>query len=159
MACTVYIVRQRSVEGSLLKTLAHTLRSDAADDYLELIRAFPLRTFRSENDHAAAVKILGRLLGRPGGRLTNGERDYAEVLGRLIDDYGQKEYPQLPRTHSPLELLRFLMAEHALKSDGLGKLLGNKTAASLVLNGKRELSKSHIRRLAAHFKVDAGLFF
>jgi antitoxin component HigA of HigAB toxin-antitoxin module len=27
-----------------------------------------------------------------------------------------------------------------------------------VLNGKRELSKAHIRRLADYFKVDPGLF-
>ncbi len=40
----------------------------------------------------------------------------------------------------------------------LGKVLGNKTAASLVLSGKRELSKAHIRKLAARFKVDPGLF-
>ena len=41
----------------------------------------------------------------------------------------------------------------------LGRVLGNKTAASLVLSGKRQLSKSHIRRLAARFKVEPGLFF
>jgi HTH-type transcriptional regulator/antitoxin HigA len=142
-----------------MKTLTQKPRGDAADDYLELIRSFPLRTLRSDEDHSAAVKVLGRLMGRPGGRLSKGERDYADVLGRLIDDYGQKEYPHLPYTHSPLEILRFLMAEHAMNTDALGKILGNKTAASLVLNGKRELSKSHIRRLAEYFKMDAGLFF
>jgi HTH-type transcriptional regulator/antitoxin HigA len=129
------------------------------DDYLQLIRVFPLRTIRSTEDHSAAAKILTRLLGRPGGRLTTGERDYSDVLGRLIDDYGQKEFPHLPSKRAPLEILRFLMTESGMNTDALGKVLGNKTAASLVLNGKRELSKSHIRRLAAYFKVDAGLFF
>ena len=32
-------------------------------------------------------------------------------------------------------------------------------SASLVINGKRELSKSHIRKLSARFRVDPGLFF
>jgi HTH-type transcriptional regulator/antitoxin HigA len=105
------------------------------------------------------MKILTRLLGRPNGRLSKGERDYADVLGRLVDDYGEKEFPHIPAQHSPLELLRFLMTESGMNTEALGKVLGNKTAASLVLNGKRELSKSHIRRLAEHFKVDAGLFF
>jgi HTH-type transcriptional regulator/antitoxin HigA len=55
-------------------------------------------------------------------------------------------------------MLRFLMRENRMNTEALGKVLGNKTAASLVLNQKRELSKEHIRRLAARFKVDAGLF-
>ena len=30
--------------------------------------------------------------------------------------------------------------------------------ASLIVHGKRELSKTHIRRLARHFKLDPGYF-
>jgi antitoxin component HigA of HigAB toxin-antitoxin module len=45
-----------------------------------------------------------------------------------------------------------------MSSADLAKVLGNKTAASLILNGKRELSKAHIRSVAARFKVDPGLF-
>jgi HTH-type transcriptional regulator/antitoxin HigA len=134
-------------------------RRMVSDDYLELIREFPLRMIRSDRQHSAAVKVLGRLLGRPGGRLSAGERDYADVLGRLLDDFGEKRHPRLDSKHTPLEILKYLMRETGMNTDGLGKVLGNKTAASLVLNGKRELSKSHIRRLAAHFSVDAGLFF
>ena len=44
------------------------------------------------------------------------------------------------------------MRENGMTTADLGKVLGNKTAVSLVLNGKRELSKAHIRRLAARFK-------
>jgi hypothetical protein len=34
-----------------------------------------------------AFEILTRILGRPDGRLSSGERDYVEVLGRMADDY------------------------------------------------------------------------
>ena len=51
------------------------------------------------------------------------------------------------------------MEQNEMNSEALGKVLGSKTAASLVLNGKRELSKAHIRKLASRFKVDPGLFF
>jgi HTH-type transcriptional regulator/antitoxin HigA len=130
----------------------------ATPEYLELIQAFPLRSIRSAVDYSAATKILARLLGRPSGRLSRGERDYADVLGRLIDDYGQRQLPHFSSNASTIEVLRFLMAEHGMNTEALGKIIGNKTAASLVLNGKRELSKSHIRRLATHFNVDAGIF-
>jgi hypothetical protein len=46
----------------------------AADDYLELVKAFPLRTLRSDHEHLQAVKVLTRLLGRPDGKLSAGER-------------------------------------------------------------------------------------
>ena len=142
-----------------MKTLDTESGQRVAGDYLDLVRAFPLRRIKSEREHSEAVKILGRLMGRPDGRVTAGVRDYVDVLGGLIDDYGQASYPALRIKHSPLEVLKYLMEEGGLSSDDLGKILGNKTAASLVLNGKRELSKSHIRRLSEYFKVDAGLFF
>jgi antitoxin component HigA of HigAB toxin-antitoxin module len=40
----------------------------------------------------------------------------------------------------------------------LGDVIGSRPAASMILKGERELSKSHIRRLAQHFKLDAGYF-
>ncbi len=40
----------------------------------------------------------------------------------------------------------------------LGRLLGNRSLGSLLLTGRRELSKAHVRLLAEHFKVDAGYF-
>jgi len=141
-----------------MKTLERDHHVPVADDYLDLIRAFPLRELRSTGDHTEAVRVLARLLGRPNGRLSPGERDYAEVLGRLIDDDGRRRHPFPRRKHSPLEMLRFLMEESAMNVTALGKVLGNKTAASLVLGGRREMSKLHIRRLAQHFCVDAGLF-
>ena len=40
----------------------------------------------------------------------------------------------------------------------MGRLLGNRALASLILNGHRQLSKAHIRKLANHFKISAALF-
>ena len=46
-----------------------------------------------------------------------------------------------------------------MKPADLGRLLGNRSLASLILHGKRGLSKTHIRILADRFKVEPGLFF
>jgi antitoxin component HigA of HigAB toxin-antitoxin module len=40
----------------------------------------------------------------------------------------------------------------------LGRLLGNRGLGSLLLTGKRGLSKTHIRKLSEHFKVPANYF-
>jgi HTH-type transcriptional regulator / antitoxin HigA len=76
-----------------------------------------------------------------------------------MDDYGQQRHPIAQHRHTPLQILRFLMEQHEMNVTALGTVLGNKTAASLVLAGRRELSKSHIRLLADYFRVDPGLFF
>lgn len=131
---------------------------EAKDDYLKLIRDFPLRKLRTDVEHAEAVKILSRLLGRS-DPLSAGERDYAEALGLFVQEYDGRVYPFPKEKHGPLWALRHLMEQNDMNSEALGKVLGNKTAASLVLNGKRELSKAHIRKLASRFKVDPGLFF
>ena len=134
-------------------------RISPPDDYLELIKSFPLKALRNDREYAEAVKLMTRLLGRSDGRLTTGQSDYADVLARLIQDYDRHVYVFARRKYRPREFLRFLMRENGMTVADLGKVLGNKTAASLVLSGKRELSKSHIRRLAARFKVEPGLFF
>jgi HTH-type transcriptional regulator/antitoxin HigA len=118
----------------------------------------PLKTLCNDREHAEAVRVLARLLGRPDGRLSAGERDYIEVLGRLMEEYANRKYPVVRRKYPPLDMVKFLMGEHQMTTSDLGRILGSMTAASLVLNGKRQLSKAHIRKLAARFKVDGGLF-
>ena len=57
-----------------------------------------------------------------------------------------------------MEHLKFLMEQNGMKTIDLGKLIGNRGLASLIVNGKRQLSKAHIRVLAERFRVDPGLF-
>lgn len=130
-----------------------------SDDYLDLIRQFPLRRLRGDSDHDEAVRMLGRLIGRKEPQLSTGEREYTEALGMFVQEYDERVRPFPRKKSTPLQMLKYLMEQNGMNSESLGKILGNKTAASLVLNGKRELSKAHIRKLADRFKVDAGLFF
>jgi len=40
----------------------------------------------------------------------------------------------------------------------MGKILGSQPLASLILHGKRNLTLTHIRKLAEYFKVEAAYF-
>lgn len=132
---------------------------NTTDDYLELVRDFPLRPIRSEREYGRAIKVLSKLIARadePG--LSAGENDYADALGCFIDAYEQVHY-QIDSKLTPVEALKHLMSETGMNTADLGKLLGSGTGhASLILNGKRELSKANIRKLAEHFKLSASLF-
>jgi antitoxin component HigA of HigAB toxin-antitoxin module len=55
-------------------------------------------------------------------------------------------------------MLRDLVAEAGMNTVSLGKLVGGSGQASLILQGKRELSKANIRKLADYFHVSPALF-
>jgi HTH-type transcriptional regulator/antitoxin HigA len=138
------------------KTMTITVK----DDYLDLVRAFPLRLIRNLEEYNQAIDLLKGLVGRaddPG--LTAGERDYTEALGQFVGAYESKHYPIASSLKTPLACLKYLMKESSMTTGELGELLGSgKGQASLILNGKRELSKANIRVLAERFKVSPALF-
>ena len=126
--------------------------------YLALIDMFPLRPLRSERDYDAAVSILDTLAVRPEGSLDPGEQDYLDTLTMLVEAYDREHYDLDTEVRDPLTMLKYLMQESGMTQADLGRLLGNRALASLILNGHRHLSKSHIRKLADHFKVSPALF-
>jgi len=126
--------------------------------YLALIDRFPLRPLRSERDYDAAVTILDKLAVRPEGSLDAGEQDYLDTLTMLVEAYDREHYAIDTEHYDPLTMLKYLMQERGMTQADLGRLLGNRALASLILNGHRQISKSHIRKLADHFKVSPALF-
>ena len=132
---------------------------ETADDYLELVKRFPLRPLRTQAEYDRAIEIHRDLIGRadaPG--LSGGETDYADALVRFIGDYETQHYPRGKRV-SPVELLKYLMEQNSMNTTDLGELLGSgRGQASMILNGKRELSKANIRVLADRFKVSPAAF-
>ena len=88
-------------------------------------------------------------------QLSPAEKDFAELLTLLIEDFESRSY-ELPRA-TPLEVLRFVMDRHTLKQKDLVDMFGTPSVTSEVLSGKRELSKEHIRRLSSRFAIPVDL--
>jgi HTH-type transcriptional regulator / antitoxin HigA len=145
------------------RTATHEHRERVADDYLELVRRFPLRPIRTRAVYDCAGKILEDLVGRADAGLSPGESDYTDVLSTLVREYDEKHSSILQdraagRRSSPIEMLKFLMEQHGMNTVSLGKLVGGSGQASMILRGKRQLSKANIRTLAKHFHVSPALF-
>ena len=130
----------------------------AGDSYLDLVRRFPLRPIRTKSQYHEARKIHLDLMARADSELDDGKVDYTRVLGRLIRDYDEQHVMILKQKPTPIERLKFLLDEHGMTSNDLGKLVGGSGQASLILNGKRELNKANIRALAERFKVSPAAF-
>jgi len=126
--------------------------------YLDLVQLFPVRPLRNEADHAAAVKVAVRLSGREAPALSRDESDYLSALLRMIDDFESLDQKVARAEISGVDALRFLMGETSLGISDVGRIIGSQSAASEILSGRRDLSKTHIRKLADHFRLSAALF-
>jgi HTH-type transcriptional regulator/antitoxin HigA len=84
------------------------------------------------------------------------EKELAELLTVLIDDYEQRRYPI--RKSSPQQTLHHLMEVRNLTQKDLWKIFGSKGITSEVFHGKRSISKTHAKKLARFFHVSPELF-
>ena len=106
-----------------------------------------------ELEHFADVLESLDHLGR---ELRPEEKMLEALLARLIRDYDEKV--ELPRL-APHKTIAFLMEQRNLKQADLLPVFGSRSVASDVLNGKREPSKNHIRKLAEFFRLSPEAFF
>jgi len=56
-------------------------------------------------------------------------------------------------------VLRFLLRRNGLAQRDIAAELGGESTVSLVLSGKRGLSRDHIARLSRRFHVSPSVFF
>ena len=114
------------------------------------------KVIHSEKENEAYTHVLYELDQRS-GKLTRAEKELAELLTLLIEDFESKRY-ELPRA-KPLEVVRFLMDQHKLKQKDLVGVFGTRSIVSEVLSGKRKLNRDHIARLSERFHVSPDVFF
>lgn len=124
--------------------------------YAELLVKFPPKVIRTEEENEHFIQTLYELESRH-HKQTPAEREMADLLALLIEDFEDKHY-QLPKAQ-PLEALSFLMDQHHLEPADLLDIFGSPSIASEVLNGKRELTKEHIKLLSERFHVSPEVFF
>jgi HTH-type transcriptional regulator/antitoxin HigA len=126
--------------------------------YLNLVRQFPLRPIRSKRDLERALKIAGQLAAYEEGTLPRGEQDYLDAITVFIEEYQRRHPIDLPQV-SPLAMLKHLMEERDMTITELGRVIGSQSNASLILSGKRAISKRVMRLLSEHFAVAPSVFF
>jgi HTH-type transcriptional regulator / antitoxin HigA len=134
-----------------------------------------MSTMTIELDEKAYGQLLGRTLphvihtDEECERLTNElmrfdereglsaeEKELAELLTVLIDEYEERRYPI--RKASPQRTLQHLMEARNLTQKDLWKTFGSKGITSEVFHGKRSISKAQAKKLAKFFHVSAELF-
>jgi HTH-type transcriptional regulator/antitoxin HigA len=110
-----------------------------------------LSIIENDNDHAQAKALIDELMGSEdaAGRV----RMMAQA--GLIEAYERSRWPR--RRPTLPDLLTYLMDQHGLSRADLAPLLGTARRVSEVLNGKRELTISMVRKLCERFQISADL--
>ena len=135
MSIVSEIIDEKEYAGLLSKTLPHVIHT--------------------ENENERCIAELKTLLTKT--TRTPEELRLAELLTLLIEDFEDKHYA-LPAA-SPIDIVRHLMDANNLRQVDMKDVFGSPSVASEVLNGKRDLSKAHIKRLSKRFHVSPEIFF
>lgn len=96
-------------------------------------------------NEAAYQKALERIEGLWGAAQDSPEGDELEILLVLVEAYENKHYPIPPS--DPVNAILFRMDQLGIDRKGLQEFLGQRSRVSDVLNRKRTLSLSQIKRL------------
>ena len=123
--------------------------------YSALVKILPPRPIHDEVDLANATEIIDWMAGF---NLNADQEDYLDAISTFVEAYEDAHYPFDDSKLTPLEVLKFLLEGRDMNASDLGRLLGNRTLGAAILSGKRNLSKTHIKKLAEHFKLDPGVF-
>jgi len=110
-----------------------------------------LIVIENDADHAEAKALVEKLMG------SSEPADLARMTAqaRLVEAYERTRWPR--RSPSLPDLLTYLMDQHGLSRADLVPLLGTPSRVSEVMNGKRDLSMSMVRKLRDRFHIPADL--
>ena len=135
-----------------------TTRSKTNDDYLPLVKAFPLVPIKNDRHLSEAISVIDRLAVADEEKMSAGEADYLMVLTDLVEKY-ENEHHAIDLSHlGATDVLKHLLSESDMRASDLGRLLGNRPLGAAILRGERQLSKRHIAVLCRRFGVSADLF-
>jgi HTH-type transcriptional regulator/antitoxin HigA len=127
---------------------------DAKECQHLLGRSMP-RVIRTESENEHYFKLLEQLDAR-GAELSSAEKELADLLTLLIEDFEERRYKLKPS--SPVEVLQELLRANGLKQKDLVDVFDTPSIVSEVIRGKRRLTTSHIRKLSQRFQVSPELF-
>ena len=110
---------------------------------------------RTKADYSRLVEFLDDLIDQVGEDESHPLTSLAETVGTLVEAYEARTLSI--KEGDPVEVLRFLMAEHGLKQAELSEI-GSQSVVSEVLSGKRKLNLRQIKLLARRFNVSPEVF-
>ncbi len=125
-------------------------------EYARLLAQTLPSVIHTEDENERFIATLEKL-ERRSRNWSPAEAKLAELLTLLIENFEDQNYKLKAAT--PREVLCELMESNGLKQKDLMDVFGAESTVSAVLNGKREMTREHIKRLSSRFHVSPEVFF
>ncbi|OGT61976.1 MAG: transcriptional regulator [Gammaproteobacteria bacterium RIFCSPHIGHO2_12_FULL_43_28] len=109
----------------------------------------------NQNDYGRLTNILDHLLDTVGEDEKHELIGLVDVISHMITMYDEKHNYHI--NTSGISALKFLMEQHNLKQSDLPEI-GSQGVVSEILNGKRQLNLTQIKKLAKRFHVSVDTF-
>jgi len=140
----------------MVETAPRTALNGDIEEYVTLVRAFPLVYIRDDAHLADALATYEPIFDK-GRRQSEAEKAYMAVLTDLIEAYEDAtvNFPAV----SGVDIVRHFMEDRGLRQkDLVGPVFATQSIVSEVLTGERALTLPHIKALAAFFHVAPAVF-
>ena len=110
----------------------------------------------NEEFHRLAAQLESLDAAQETRELNAEELELQSLLAHLCTEYEDRTV--IPPSSTPLDVLKFLMEQRSLRPIDMVDVFGSRAVASQVLNGNREISKTHARRLSEKFRISVEAF-
>ncbi len=120
---------------------------------------------KTEEDHKEALEIIEHLFNEASDTLEDPLNDLIGIISKSIERYEscQADIINFNKKAGDIgqevSVLRVLMEQHGLTVSGFKAEIGSKSLVSMILNGKRNLTKEHIAKLSNRFSLNPVVFF
>ena len=125
-----------------------------SNSYTNLLVKYQPKVIKTEAENERAIALAEEL--EHNLHRTPEEEALLELPILLVEKFEEEHY-SIPQ-QTPHAMLLHLIEDNDLKQEDLVGVLGSRGVVSEVVNGKRGISKSQAKALAAFFKVDVELF-
>ncbi|CAN7465098.1 helix-turn-helix domain-containing protein [Rhizobium sp. LjRoot254] len=112
-----------------------------------------IRTLQSEAEYQAALKAVRPYFDMEPAEDTP-EAAHFDALVLLIEQYESKHY-EIPRA-APVDVLKSIMTANNYSRADLIEIVGSKSRAADLLNGRREINLDQIRKISKAWGIPAG---
>ena len=129
--------------------------STALANPVDMIRRGAPRLIRNDQELEEYTRVLFGLTSKT--RRSRAQEEAVDLMTLLIERYESERFPVADA--EPVDVLRFLLESNGLSQRDISSELGSEATVSLVLSGKRQLTREHIARLSRRFHVSPAVFF
>ena len=120
---------------------------------------------KTEQDYQDALEIMEHLFAIAKDTADDPLNDLIGIISRAIEKYEATQEDIIAfekkanKNSQEISVLKVLMNQHNLTLVDFRDEIGSKSLVSMILNGKRNLTKEHITKLSKRFKLNPALFF